>query len=227
MQLETVLENINLAIKSLEGKRSKEINNALYYLETAKTDLEETIRTVSNKNTGGLSRSKAANSILKTAKERGYGGCWDAGGKQCLCDGVRAYRFLNPLDLPILENRTPPDLSSFFSPQNQYHKTDTPRPKLIRAENKIFRAGLPRNQKHDGIWRLSANGSNIYVNAIYLAEAIEAMGPDVELYIPAEENQPIYFKSKDGSDGILSIMKLSSTLSPAILNPEVKKEISA
>lgn len=132
------------------------------------------------------------------------GGTWkDAEGRQCMCDGYRAYRLLEPLPLPaIREGLTPLALEKCFPPASIV-KTGKPLQlpdrKRLRAFIKLQRALYGRT-----VAPLWSFGDGLpATNAQYLLELLDLM-PDARLYCK-DTVSPLYAVSELGDAVLLPV----------------------
>ena len=168
----------------------------------------------SAKKSGNLSRLKAAERVIKSAKKQerpALHGAWIADGMQYICDAYRAARFPEPLDLPkIPENIPPIDAARFFAAadQNAGARLNLPDVHTLKAYIKTEKAARKAaGDKRPPVWDF---GENLpAVNAEFLLDFIELF-PDATA--TANKYNPllgmIYFSTPDGAEGVLLPVKM-------------------
>lgn len=172
-------------------------------------NIEKDISAETAKKSGRASALKAAERIIKSAKGQPktalYGAWLNSSGKQCICDGFRAVRLIQPLELEkIPENILPIDLDNLmkYSETNSGEPLPLPDPaelktyiKTEKARKKAIKDNTPP------VWSFGDDLPD--VNAQYLLDMLEIF-PD-SIAIPAEsgtDKRAIYFTSA-GGDGLL------------------------
>lgn len=187
--------------------------NAAEIIEAMKEEAAAEIRRAEAKNGGKLSRQKAAERVIKSAKasqpfRESFHGSWtDAAGRQCLCDGFRAYRLREALPLETIpEKETPFDLNRIITKNDgetlalpdvaelrAYIKEEKARKKAIKdktAPTWDFGDGLP------------------LVNAQFLLDALELLpGCSATISSRSPLVNPIYFESVHGCGILCPIRK--------------------
>lgn len=184
-------------------------------------DLEDQTRMEIAAKRGTLSAVKAVKGMMKNAAKRNetLGYAWvDADGRQCSCDGFRAYRLNADHHLP-LEPR-PEDAGEPIDLDKIFPRTP--------ADNPAFALALPTAQElnaHIAVKRAQWSGKRAdfscawdfghgkpQVNADYLLDVLAVMGDDVKAFaIPrtGEMNAhcAIWFTSERGDAMLLPIRK--------------------
>ena len=195
--------------------QTAEINRALDNHETTAAQallrklmggLQDDIYKAERKSKGELSALKAAQRILKNARDDGRVALaypWtDKQGRQVVCDGFRLARLNEPLPLP----ERPADLKyinypAFLEPaiQSRSERLEAPEASKLSAHIKIVKPTLPKG----GVVKWDFGDGLPMVNAQYLLELL-ALLPGASLYCTGKNPliSPIYFESESG-DGVL------------------------
>lgn len=180
--------------------------NAAEILNYLKTEAEAEIRHTAAKQSGNGNRQKAAERVIKSAKnaacEALHGAWFDSKGLQCICDGFQAYRLREALPLETIpEKEKPLDLSRVIAINSGAVLTLPTVPEL-KAHIKTEKARLKaQKDKNPPTWDFGAELPR--VNAEYLLNALELL-PDATATASRERPtlRAIYFESEHG-DGIL------------------------
>lgn len=191
-QGEQTAETLKSAIKAHAGTLARE--------------LETDMRYEAQKATGRKSSAAPLNAIIKSNKKNprtALHGAWiDAKGRQCVCDGFRAFRLLEPLPLePIPENAEPMNLDAIFAPLEYFIPIRTPAAGSLKVDHELERAAHGKNAAN-----LHSFGAHMpTVNRAYLLDVLKVF-PDAQFYVRKEYAarllSPLYFTSK-GGDGVL------------------------
>lgn len=126
-------------------------------------------------------------------------GIHEQGGRYCITDGYRAFRF--SADLPSIRRAIHTfDYGNLFSPFSRDAETLPP---VSRAEIKEFIAVSGQTRSKCNIPFTPAAWPAWYaINPFYLLDALDAM-PDAVFYLPESYFKPLYFADDAGNDGIL------------------------
>lgn len=161
--------------------------------------------------TGSAARAVAAMLRPMERSRRALAYPWtDADGKQCTCDGYRAFRLAQPLPLPERPEDAgePIDLGKIFPTAarvaSAYKPVELPALADVKAFIQIHRAEN-KNKRDVPVWDF---GEGLpAVNARYLADLITVMGAGCTLYACTDRN------------GLFSVMYASSERGDAVLLP--------
>lgn len=175
--------------------------------------VERDISRENAKKSGSLSRLKAAERVIKSAKKQprpALHGAWIADGMQYICDAYRAARFPEPLPLEkIPENIPPIDAARFFSDasKNAGECLNLPDIGTLKAYIKSEKAARKAEKNKTPLaWDFGENLPD--VDAEFLLDFLE-MFPDATAI--ANKTRPlwgmIYFSAPDGAEGVLLPVK--------------------
>lgn len=177
-------------------------------------DLKRDINAEECRAAGRLSPLKAAQRVIKTAPEHkpALHGAWIAGGLQCICDGIRAFRLVDHLPgLPsIPDNVEPFDLARCIDPARRDFSRPLELPDV--AEVKSWLKAEKARIKGEGIktaapicWDF---GEGLpYVNAQFLIDALELLpGCTCRISERRPELGGLYLESPAG-DGLLMVCR--------------------
>ena len=158
----------------------------------------------------------------KETREDLYKTWIDDKGRQCACDGFRAYRLNKPIaglpdaGKPVLAlEKCFPALDDFRKAENVPSLDDL---KALMDDDKAHtvktRRGVPEYDDNQprGLYFFQGDGAPA-VNAEYLRDMLRLF-PDAEIYWKANSFSPLYFKSANG-DGILLPCRCDPALRPA------------
>lgn len=186
-------------------------NTALELQEFIK-ELKEQVRREYAASTGKASVAKAMREITELPRKEGRGiglqYAWmDDKGRQCVCDGYRAVRLVNPVPMEERpeEAKIPLDLDKVV-PNIHHDYSATPLP--TKAELKAFIATEKalHGRKYDPIWYVV--DEKVAVNAQYLLTLIEALPDATEIYYNNTYDgwkKPLYIQSVSGDAVLLPV----------------------
>lgn len=173
-------------------------------------DLQRDINADEARAAGRLSPLKAAQRVIKTAPEHkpALRGAWIAGDRQCICDGIRAFRLVEHLPgLPsIPDNVEPFDVARCIDPARRDFSRPLELPDV--GEVKAYVKAEKARRKGEGIktagpvcWDF---GEGLpYVDAQYLIDALEILpGCTCRISERRPELGGLYLESPAG-DGLL------------------------
>lgn len=188
-------------------------------------DLEAQVRLEYAAGTGRLDATRAIVRMLDAVKKQdtrpALAYAWtDADGRQCACDGFRAFRLANPLPLePRPENAGKPiDLSKIFpvcaidAPEMAL---ELPTVQELKAYIAVKRAEWAGKRADFGCQWDFGEGKPA-VNAQFLLDALAVMGDDVKAFAYAKSGQMnslaiIFFTSERGDALLLPVRKFNET----------------
>lgn len=213
MKASYILEWTTAAAGHLKNGDSR---NAADIIEALKEEAAAEIRREEAKNGGKLNRQKAAERVIKSAKNYQsarpcFHGAWnDAAGRQCICDGFQAYRLREALPLePIPEKENTLDLNRIIT-KNDGEPLDLPSLAELRAYIKTEKAEL-KAKKDKSIVVYDFGEGLPAVNAEYLLTALELLPGCTAT---ASKLRPllncIYFESSDGDGVICPVRKAAN-----------------
>ena len=153
-------------------------------------------------------------------------GSWtDAQGRQCVCDGFRAYRLTDPLPLPTIpEDCTPLNLAAIVDPLQKSCRVslDVPTPAALRAFIAADRA--ENGHKHVPVWDFGRDLPD--VDARYLLD-LPTVLPDAHLFAdPDSSVSPLYAVSDIG-DGCLLPVRNTAKMARDRLRAEARALIAS
>lgn len=207
MKAEKVLARVNDILTITDANT----NTALELQEFIK-ELKEQVRREYAASTGKASVAKAMREITELPRKEGRGiglqYAWmDNKGRQCVCDGYRAVRLINPVPLEERpeEAKIPLDLDKVV-PNMHHDYSATPLP--TKAELKAFIATEKalHGRKYDPIWYIV--DEKVAVNAQYLLTLIEALPDATEIYYNNTYDgweKPLYIQSVSGDAVLLPV----------------------
>lgn len=207
MKAEKVLARVNDILTITDANT----NTALELQEFIK-ELKEQVRREYAVSTGKASVAKAMREITELPRKEGRGiglqYAWmDNKGRQCVCDGYRAVRLVNPVPMEERpeEAEIPLDLDKVV-PNIHHDYSATPLP--TKAELKAFIATEKalHGRKYDPIWYIV--DEEIAVNAQYLLTLIEALPDATEIYYNNTYDgwkKPLYIQSASGDAVLLPV----------------------
>lgn len=210
MKAEHVLKWMTAAAGHLKNGDDR---NAAEIIEAMKEEAAAEIRREEAKNGGKLSRMKAAERVIKSAKcyqparECLHGAWIDSDDLQCICDGFSAYRLREHLPLEKIPERAEPiDAKRIVAP-NQGEPLTLPDLGELRAYIKTEKARL--KAKKDKSAPVYDFGEGLpAVNAEYLLNALELLpGCTATASKERPEIRTIYFKSEAGEGVICPVRK--------------------
>lgn len=189
--------------------------NAAEIIEALKAEAAAEIRREEAKRSGNGSRQKAAERVIKNAvklnpEREALHGAWIEKDKQCICDGVRLFRFSEPLPLPEMpEKEKPIDAARIVDPaaDNAGATLEAPAAADLRVYIKTEKA--QKKASRDRSAALYDFGEGLpAVNAQYLLDVLE-MFPDAVLTASARRPlfNAIYIRSEHGDGVILPVKK--------------------
>jgi alkyl sulfatase BDS1-like metallo-beta-lactamase superfamily hydrolase len=168
----------------------------IYKKETAKTN-------------GKANLHKSAMEIIKSAKTLSYTsfhGSYIQDGCQYVCDGYRAIKIKNAIDLPEAPALDHPDMSKFF---NSTNSIELQLPDIAELKLYIKLQKAEGSKKHEILWDFGDNMPQ--VNANYLLTIMEA---DLNLKAYSNDNNansPIIFKSDDIEALLMPVRKVKKS----------------
>lgn len=189
----------NAINKIVKAEEKIKLEYGIFPLANLIIDLKADIRAESAKTSGKANCYKSAMNIIKSAEREPLQGAWMVDGKQYVCDGYRALRINNAIDLPALPSiHQPPNMQSIFS-ESQKHsqRLDLPDIGELKAHIKIQKANKT-DRKQKIYWDCGANKP--LLDAEFLLSILEAF-PDCKAFYGSMVS-PVYFTSNDG-DAIL------------------------
>ena len=169
--------------------------------------LRDDMASAANKAVGKGNVEKVMLSVIKSAEQTGRESLYGAfmqDGKQCVCDGYRAIRLNEPINLPEPPQPGGIVMSRIFAKgERDYQPLELPTLGEVKTFNKIKRAELKalygaKASKHPVNWDFG-EGKPL-VNAAYLADMLTVF-PDAKAE-HAGETHPIFFEDELG-DGLL------------------------
>lgn len=155
--------------------------------------------------------------MLKSANREALQSTWtDESGRQCACDGFRAYRLKEALPLPVApENAAPINLPAIFDPILRRKNIPIPHTERgdVKAYIEIQRAEHGRHYTPE--WSFGPGLPT--VNAVYLFELLSVF-PDAVLYTEEDnEISPLYAVSECGDGLLLPLRKAKKTATAAAI----------
>ena len=176
-------------------------------------DVERDLKSESAKGSGKLAQFKAINRIIKDAKtapQTALHGAWNADGFQCVCDGFRLVRLVQPLDLEkIPDNVQPIDAARVIlgNKHNDGAQLALPDVATLKAYIKTEKARKKASKdKTAPVWDF---GDDLpAVNAHFLLDMLEIL-PDATATVSKQRPvySGIYFNSDNGDAVLLPIRK--------------------
>lgn len=172
-------------------------------------NLRADMASAGNKTAGKGNLEKAMLSIIDAADRPGLRGAFMQDGKQCVCDGYRAIRLNDAINLPKPEFRTEIELGKVFE-HNEAEYSPLALPtigelkthiKITKAENK---ARFGRHGASKGVTYDFGEGKPL-VNAAYLLDILTAFPDATATY--GRDVQPIYFASEMGDAVLMTVRR--------------------
>lgn len=211
MKTETMLTRI-YAIMELCKEDNPVINHELSNLAN---DLAAQVRMEYAASRGQGNATKAIVSMLDAAKEcaphRTLHYAWmDANGRQCVCDGYRAFRLTEALPLEERPDDAgdPINLDKMFPNLNDYATMPLPSVQEVKAHIALKRAEYGRryNKEAPKVWDFGEYKPA--VNSHYLLDLLTVLPDATEIYYnPTNMRAPLYAKSERGEVLLCPVMK--------------------
>ena len=182
-------------------------------LESLSTDLTEQVRVEYAASRGEANAAKTISAMLKAAKQNhSYASAlhyaWnDSEGRQCICDGYRAFRLNEalPLEERPADAGDPLNLDKVFPDICKgYAATPLPSAKEVKAFIALERAA--KGRKATPLWDFGKGKPA--VNAAYLIDLLNVLPDATEIYYGGPCS-PLYAKSERG-DAVLLPVKAES-----------------
>lgn len=202
------IENIDKLLETWEITDPAKAIPGAPALVTLCAALREDMRSEANKTSGKANIEKAMKAIIKNVPEhqQQLQGAFDCAGMQCACDGYRAIRIKEPIDLPAPPAPCTLDVTRLFDDARNNATKPLPAPTLgelksyIKIKTAENRAKYGRNaSKHTVIYSF---GDDLpIVDAKYLQDILGAF-PDAEITF-STLLAPLYFTDATG-EAILS-----------------------
>ncbi len=174
-------------------------------------DIKDDVRAEAAKSSGKADVLKAMKSVIKSAEKTAshnpmFHGAFYEDGKQCVCDGYRAIRVDNPVDIHIAEQGDRSFITKTFREVAKAEELALPSVADLKAYIKINTAAKKATSRNVNPLEYDFGEGLPAVNAQYLLDMLTAM-PDATAYWDAKNtNSIIYFKA-EGVDGILCPVK--------------------
>lgn len=212
MNTETILARVNAAMALCEGPTPVHLE-----LSALRDDLAAQVRkeAASSRGVGNAAATitRMLNGLKKTDKERiALHYAWiDNKGRQCVCDGYRAYRLNEPLPL---EPR-PDDAGNGIDLDKIVPEVDgktfdaLPLPSVSELKAHI---AIERAAKHHIVWDFGPGRP--VVSAAYLLDLMAVFPDATEIFVrrgPAGLLSPLYAKSKRGDAVLLPVRPTDNT----------------
>lgn len=137
--------------------------------------------------------------VIKNADKDSFQGLFKSGDKWVVCDGYRFIRLAE--DITSLPHTDSHFAVEQFIPKSCGATLDLPSAGDLKA---VIAAEKPMKGPRCKPYSLKPYhlGNGIWVNPQYLLDMMQAL-PGCTAYTPSTKLSPIYFKSKNGNDGIL------------------------
>lgn len=208
MTTETILARVNAAMALCEGQTPAHLE-----LSALRDDLAAQVRkeAASSRGVGNAAATiqRMLNGLKKNAGRRSLHYAWiDAKGRQCACDGFRAYRLNEPLPLEprpddagdgIDLDKVVPNIAA-----GTFDALPMPRYADIKAHISLERAANGR--KAVALWDFGPGRP--VVDASYLADLVAVLPDAAEIYVqrgPAGLISPLYARSERGDAVLLPV----------------------
>ena len=180
--------------------------NCAEILRVIRDDLEDKLRMDAAKSRGSVNAVTLLKRVCKACKDSGREAlayAWiDSDGRQCVCDGYRAYRLKEPVPMEPRPNDigTPIDLGKIFPPDVcGWQEVELPALADLKAHVAIERA---KRGKTDPLWDLGPSAPT--VNAQYLLEAMQLFPGAVKGYHMGVL-RPVYLCDEHGEALVLPV----------------------
>ena len=246
MKTETILTRVNDALRPyaaiLNAADSRDVNPFTVAgemrdeLVKLRDELEQALRNEAAASKGSLNALKSIRALLDENKDsrKALSYAWiDGEGRQCCCDGFRAFRLKDHLPLEDRpENAGDPiDLGKIF-PSSTSGMRELPMPSAndIKSFIAIERAkvnGAAARRRHDSrpniLWSFGDEAPT--VNVYYLLD-VATVFPNVTTLYWTTITSLLYFSCDDG-DGVLLPVRDDSKKQPAPETPEQRAAIEA
>lgn len=215
MTTETILARVNAAMALCEGPTPVHLE-----LSALRDDLAAQVRkeAASSRGVGNAAATitRMLNGLKKTDKGRiALHYAWiDDKGRQCVCDGFRAYRLNEPLPL---EPR-PDDAGNGIDLDKVVPKVDgktfdaLPLPSVADLKAHIALERAENGRKHCALWDFGPGRP--VVSAAYLLDLMAVLPDAAEIFVqrgPAGLFSPLYVKSERGDAVLLPIRNPDNT----------------
>lgn len=204
------IENIDKLLETWEITDPAKAIPGAPALVTLCAALREDMRSEANKTSGKANIEKAMKAIIKNVPEhqQQLQGAFDCAGMQCACDGYRAIRIKEPIDLPAPPAPCTLDITRLFNDARNNATKPLPAPTLgelksyIKIKTAENRAKYGRDaSKHPVIYSF---GDDLpIVNAKYLQDILTAF-PNAEITFNTLI-APLYFTDAAGDAILLPI----------------------
>lgn len=210
MKTETILSRV-YAIMELCKEDNPVINHELSNLAN---DLSEQVRMEYAASRGQSNAQRVIVSLLNAMKKDGYRPAleyaWvDNQGRQCVCDGYRAFRLTAHLPLEERPDDVgdPVNLNKVFPNLTSYATMPLPSAKEVKAFIALERAKYGRLYKErTAVWDFGEYKPA--VNAHYLLDLMNVLPDATEIYYnPASIVAPLYAKGERGEALLLPVRK--------------------
>ena len=181
-------------------------------------DLEAQVRGEIAASNGNMSAMRVITKMLNYLKKHdgreSLHYAWtDSEGRQCVCDGYRAYRLNEPLPLePRPENAgTPIDLDKIMPDGKGYAATPLPSAKELRAHIAVEKAKADRKRGQDILWDFG-EGKPV-VNAEYLLDLVQVFPDAAEIFHGTGVHMlaPLFLKCERGDAVLLPCRTVKKT----------------
>ena len=173
----------------------------IFTLASLLTELQRDLRAETAKANGKAKAYKSAMTIINNSGYSTLKGAIMIDGKQYVCDGFRALRFNNPIDLPMPEFDNPPNLKNVFD-KSQVNSQPLPLPSIGELTSHIKLEKAKTGQK---IVYWDCGEGYPLLDARYLLSILEAF-PDCEAFYE-NDYTAVYFTSNDGDAILLPVRR--------------------
>lgn len=213
------------AIKEAEDSRSYSAESVAHdmheRLNALRADLEAQLRLEIAASKGSVSATRTLAKLLDRCKKDSprvslHYAWQDASGRQCICDGYRAFRLNEPLPLEPrpADAGDPLNLDAIMPKQigSGYAAIPLPSAKEIRAHIAVEKArrGLKRGQ--DAVWDFGPGKPA--VNASYLLDLVNVFPDATEIFCQQNALSPLYVRCERG-DAVLLPIKTARAVAEA------------
>ena len=218
MNTQEILTRLNEACKLCENK-----HDAALFEELAR-ELREQLRTEIARNAGNGNATKTLRAFLKAQKNDARESLrypWiDDQGRECYCDGYRAFRMNNPLRLvecPKNAGKTI-DLGRIY-PDSLTGWKELTMPTIAEIKEHIALQRANGVQRRAVLWRFGPNRPT--VSAVYLLDAAMVF-PDADRIFWNTIVTPLVIGGRDG-DGLILPVRVKGETQPEPANDEERK----
>lgn len=188
MKTQEILTRVNAAMAIVPKDEAYVIPGTIYgELSQLARDLEAQIRLECASERGSANATRTIAKMLNRCKKESFRTslhyAWtDSEGRQCVCDGFRAFRFKEPLPLEPrpADAGDPIDLDKIMPDGKDYEATPLPSAKEIKAFIAIERSKAGGKRGADVIWDFGEGKPA--VNAEYLLDLVQVFPDATEIF---------------------------------------------